>query len=456
MKRKIIFLALLSVFIITSGFGCKNSNTAAVQSSKPITLEYWRVSDSDDALDDVIAKYTAAHPYITINYRKLRPEEYETELLNALAEDRGPDILSIKNTWVKKYETKLAPLPAVTPIVYLETQGTIKKTQVPVVVDEKSLTLNDVKNNFVDTVYSDAVVDDQIYGLPLSLDTLALYYNRDLLNNAGIATIPTYWNSDFQQDVKKMSKQDAKGNILQSGVALGTSANINNFADILTLVMMQNGAKIIDDSGNVAMNATVSAGSDGSYSPAEAALQFYLDFANPVKEVYSWNNDMNNSLDAFVGGRLAFMFAYNEDLENIRARAPKLNFGVSPMLQIEGNNSVNMASYWLETVSKKSQHVNEAWNFVEFITKAENVPAYLNKAKRPTALRALIDSQKQDADLQVFANQILTARSWYTGYDVKSAEAAFASLLEDATKEGVKIADAMNVAANKIAQTLNP
>jgi len=456
MKRKIISLGLLGVFIITSGFGCKGASVAVQKSMEPITLNYWRVNDGSDALDPIIAKYTAAHPYITINYRKLRPEEYETELLNALAEDRGPDILSIKNTWTKKYESKLAPLPAVTPIVYIQVQGTINKTQVPTIVNEKSLTLADLKNNFVDTVYDDAVINNQIYGLPLALDTLALYYNRDLLNNAGIAQVPLYWNQDFQNDVKKMTKVDAKGNIIQSGTALGTGNNINNFADILALIMMQNGARIIDDNNNVTMNAVAPGSSNNQYVPAVAALQFYLDFANPVKEVYSWSADLNNSTDAFVGGRLGFMFGYSDDLANIRARAPKLNFGIAPMLQIEGNNSVNMASYWLESVSKKSAHQNEAWNFVEFMTKAENAQVYLNNTKRPTALRNLIDGQKNDADLQIFAGQVLTAKNWYRGYDVKTAVTALASLIEDASKDGVKIADAMNTAANRILQTLNP
>jgi ABC-type glycerol-3-phosphate transport system substrate-binding protein len=56
------------------------------------------------------------------------------------------------------------------------------------------------------------------------------------------------------------------------------------------------------------------------------ALNFYTDFANPVKEVYSWNNTLDNSVNAFASGKLAIMFGYSYHLETIKALSPKLNF----------------------------------------------------------------------------------------------------------------------------------
>jgi len=118
MNKKLFILSLLFIFLLTSGFGCKLVDQKTQEAMKPVTLNYWRVYDSQDAFDEIIANYKKLHPFITINYRKLRYSEYESELLNALAEDRGPDIFSLHNTWIKKYQNKIAPLPAAITMAY--------------------------------------------------------------------------------------------------------------------------------------------------------------------------------------------------------------------------------------------------------------------------------------------------------------------------------------------------
>ena len=176
MKKKTIILSLIFIFIITSGFGCKRVDKKVKEAMEPITLNYWRVWDGPDDFSDIIAKYNAIHPYITINYRKLRYSEYENELLNALAEDRAPDIISIHNTWIKKYQSKIEPMPEQITMAYPVEKGSIKKEVVPELRTTKSIALKDIKNNFIDTVYKDVVIKkdgkERVYGLPLSVDTL--------------------------------------------------------------------------------------------------------------------------------------------------------------------------------------------------------------------------------------------------------------------------------------------
>lgn len=456
MFKKIISLSLLAIFILGSGFGCKTVDKKTQEAMQPITLTYWRVFDDSDAFQEIIDKYKVIHPNITINYRKLRYEEYESELLNALAEDRGPDMLSIHNTWLRKYQNKLAPMPASITMAYPIEQGSIKKEVVPVLKTAKSLSLSDLKNLFIDTVYNDVVLDDnQIYGLPLSVDTLVLYYNRDLLNNAGITQAPQYWNKEFQQNVKKMTKQDPVQGIVQSGIALGGSNNINRFSDVLSVLMMQNGATMMDGK-QVMFNAIPPAGQDKKYNPGLEALRFYIDFSNPGKEVYSWNESLPNSLEMFTSGKLAMMFGYSYDLATIKAQAPKLNFSISKLPQIEGSPvEVNFANYWVESVSKKSKYQNESWDFIQFAAKEEQAKTYLAKTKKPTALRSLVNTQKEDDELGVFASQLLTAKSWYRGKDAVAAEAALGEMINSARQNTEKILDAINTGAAKVQQTVN-
>ena len=465
MRKKIIVLSLLFIFILTSGFGCKLVDQKTQAAMTPITLTYWRVYDGEDTFAEIIAAYKALHPFITINYRKLRYDEYEKELINALAEDRGPDIFSIHNTWTKKYLSKISPMPATITMAYPVTKGTIKKEVIPELRTTKSPSLNDIKNNFVDAVYQDVVIptlnettkqyEQKIYGLPLSVDTLAMYYNKDLFNNAGIAEPPIYWSSEFQQDVKKMTKQNEKGEIIQSGAALGGTNNIERYSDVLSILMMQNGSVMMDDSGQVLFNRIPTTFKDQKYNPGLEALRFYTDFANPAKEVYAWNKNLENSLNMFAQGKLGIMFGYAYHLPTIKAQAPKLNFGIAKLPQIEGNTPINFANYWIETVSNKSKYTNEAWDFIQFATKSDQAKTYLTNAKKPTALRSLVNEQVEDLDIGVFTSQVLTAKSWYKGADSNAMEKIFADMIDSVVLTQDRIENIINLAANKVAQTIN-
>ena len=465
MRNKLLVLLLIFSFLLTSGFGCKGADKATEEAMKPVILNYWRVWDGPDAFAEIIAKYKQLHPYININYRKLRYNEYEQALLEAMAEDKGPDILSLHNTWIKKYQSKLAPLPTEITMVYPVEKGTIKKEVVQELRTTKSLTFRDLKNNFVDAVYDDVVLpvtdsktgqtSEKIFGLPIALDAMVMYYNNDLFNNAGIAEPPIYWNQEFQQTVKKLTKQDTSGNIIQSGVALGGSKNVERYSDILSILMMQNGAVMADESGNVVFNQIPQALREQKYSPGLEALRFYTDFSNPAKEVYSWNSSLDNSLEMFIAGKLAIMFGYAYHLPTIEARAPKLNFAIAKLPQIEGNlGNISFANYWVETVSNRSKYISEAWDFIQFAAKAEQAKLYLAKTKKPTALRSLVNEQLEDEDISIFASEVLTAQSWYHGEDANAAELIIGEMIDSAIAGEGKIEEIINLGARRVQQTI--
>ncbi len=459
LRVKILFAAFAG-FLLFAGIGCKGEPAAVQEAKKPFTLKYWRVFDDSDAFEKIISAYRALHPNISIEYRKLRFDEYEQELLEAFAEDRGPDIFAIHNTWVKEYEPRITSLPSQITMPFTETRGTIKKEQVTVLRTTPSLTLRALKNNFVDMVAKDVVLatrdekgtTERIYALPLAMDTLALFYNKDLLARVGIAEPPVTW-AQFQDAVKRLTKLDSQGNVLQSGAAIGTSKNVERAFDVLSLLMMQNGTQMADESGFAAFNTLPRELEGRTTPPGEEALVFYTDFANPLKEVYTWNDKFANSLDAFAQGKTAFFFGYSFHTPTIRARSPKLNFAIAKAPQIEGNREINYANYWVEAVAKKSQHQNEAWDFIQFAAAQKQVGNYLEAAKKPAALRALISGQLEDEDLGSFASQVLTADSWYRGKDAGAAERFFGEMIDDVLR-GAAPREALNLAAQKVNQTV--
>ncbi len=455
--------AVLLAALVVSGAGCFSASvTAPPASSKPITLTYWRVLDDGDAFDEIISAYRALHPNVTINYRKLRLDEYENALVNALAEDRGPDILSVHNDWMRAYQPKLLPAPASVKLAFREVQG-IQKNQVWVEKTLPMITPAQVKDQFVDQVGHDVVIKgpasdpkkgivDQLWGLPMALDTMVLYYNKDVLNAAGIPTPATTW-AEFQDHVKRLTKYDSQGKLVKPAAGIGTSQNVERSFDLLSLLMMQNGAQMADGNGLPTFNRTP-ADMTRDTPPGDEALIFYTDFANPSKEVFTWDDTQPNSYDAFVSGKTAYFFGYAYHLPMIRAQAPKLNFGIANIPQIDPANKVNFANYWVEAVSKKTKYPDVAWDFLQFAAKADQAKTYLAKTGRPTALRSLVNTQLSDPDLGVFASQVLTAKSWYQGANIKATESAFDEMI-DTTLAGTPPERATDLAAQTIAQTVH-
>jgi ABC-type glycerol-3-phosphate transport system substrate-binding protein len=447
--------------LINSGAACQGVSKEAQKANQPVTIKYWRVWDSYDDFAEIINAYKAVHPNVNIDYRTFRYEEYEQALLEAFAEDRGPDIFSINNTWVNKYRTKILPAPDTVNLPY---QSKVKRLGIKeeTIIEMKTsrvITPAQVKNSFIDVVYNDVVWPDaddkdklKVYALPLSADTLALYYNRDLLNSASIPEPAQNW-LEFQNQVKKIVKQDKQGNIIQIGAALGTGSNVARSFDILSVLMIQNGAQMTRN-GTVTLASIPPGMEDREAPPAEDALVFYTDFAYPAKEVYTWNEEMPNSLDAFISNELAYFFGYAYHLKEIKNRAPKLNFGYAKLPQIEGNQERNYANYWVEAVSKKTANANWAWDFLQFATSADRVKTYLDKTGRPTALRSLIPYQSEKEELLPFVSQLLTATSWYHGKDANAAETIFQEMIKSVNKAELTPKEALNMAAGRLSQTM--
>lgn len=470
-KNKKFYTLSFLLFLILPLFGIqctRGISEEAQRAAQPVVLNWWAPFIDTSSVKPIIEAYRAIHPNVTINFRKIRYEDYEREVLNALAEDRGPDILSLQNTWLSGWQTKLLPMPSALTLSFQEVRGpSIKQEVVWVLRSVPTLGIRGAQNNFVEAVAKDVILPtgeaggaQAVYGLPLALDTIALYYNRDMLNLAGIPSPPKTW-TEFQSIVGRLNKFDQTGAIIQSGAALGTARNTERAFDILSLLMMQNGTVMMDERGQPVFDRLPPALKDRGLPPGEEALVFYTDFANPAQSSYSWHEGMPNSLQAFAASKTAFFFGYSYHLPVLKNIAQKLNFAISSMPQIEGNPEVNFANYWVETVSRKTKNPNFAWDFIQFAASSLDrqtgrywAESYLSDAKKPTALRTLVVKQSEDLNIGVFVSQTLTAKSWYKGKDAKAAEEAFLEMIEAVNRGQVKPRDAIRTAVRKVEQTL--
>jgi ABC-type glycerol-3-phosphate transport system substrate-binding protein len=450
---------LAVLMLVTMGAGCFGQSGPKGQGGEPVELDFWSVFDDETAYRDIIKAYESRHPNVSVNYRRLRPEEYEPELVRAFAEGSGPDIFSVHNTKIAETQSLMQPMPGSVTVAYLETQGTLRKETLYVQREEPTITQKALKQDFVDAVVGDVIrpyrstatseVANRIFGLPMSVDTMVMYYNKDLLNAAGIAEPPTTWDA-FQDAVIKLTVTDPDGNVTQSGAALGTTDNVERSSDLITLLMMQNGTVMSEN--NAITFGEIPEGTPDNLFPALDAVRFYTDFANPTKEVYTWNETLPSSFEAFVNGQAAFFFGYSYHISYILAAAPKLNYAIAKMPQIAGGRQVNVANYWVNSVAKNSDVSDYAWDFIQYSASADQAAKYLTKAKKPTARRGLINTQLNDENMGPFAEQVLTAQSWYKGRDAEAMEKALNDLA-DSVLAGQEPEDALARAVQIVRQT---
>lgn len=367
-----------------------------------VTLTMWGVFDGADAFTAVINAYKAQNPSVEIIYKSFAPEDYERELVNALAAGKGPDMFMAHNTWLPKHYDKMLPLA------------------------KELLPIATFRNLFPRVVEQDFAPDGLIYALPLYIDTLALFYNKDAFDNAGIALPPKNW-SEVTALIPKLRKIDRAGKITKAAVAIGgTPKSVNRATDLLSLIMLQGGAPMVaGDAQRITGAQFASQGAKG--------FEFYTQFADPKNPSYTWNDQLHYSLDAFAEGSAAIMFNYAYNIRALKQKNPFLVFGVASMPQPQTAAArVDYANYFGLATAVRSRNAATAWDFITFLTTNANVSnAYLKASGHPPALRTLIAAGSDESELGVFTKQTLTARS-YPQIDNNEVERIMGELIENA------------------------
>ncbi len=451
--QKFLSLILVVVFSTTLS-GCFKQKETPYQ----VTLEMWGVFDDSDAYRDVIDGYIRMNPHVkAIEYRKMNIDTYEKDLLDALAAGNGPDIFMMKNGWLPSFANKIASAD-------------------PMMISERGY-----REAFVDVAANDFLSEAKAYAVPLSVDSLALYYNRDILNMAGIATPPKTWQ-ELLRGIRPLTKIDAYGNVIQSAIAMGTAYNVNRSTDILSLLFAQFGAEA---------NSFGQTRADLTAPPATDSLTFYTQFAKPSSPYYTWNPRLDYSIDAFYQGKAAMMINYSYQMETIRQKNAKLNFGIAPLPQFENTVPVNFANYWGLAVSKNKEvkavaegeqrmtpvgkenelRVFEAWQFLyyfafphdgkitlvngltknpkEFPLTIDPTKKYLEATKKPAARRDLILANQEDVFFAPFATGNLIARS-FQQFNPEETERVLAEAIAQVNSGEASVADALNLAGSRI------
>ncbi len=416
MFKKIFAINLLIILVFTVS-SCRIKGTEKeISNFSGIVLNYYKMNDDRTVIEPIIAEYVQKKKGLVINYKSFDDfDVYIRTILNEMAEGEGPDIFSMPNSWFASNYKKLSSMPS----------------------DYGSL--NDFDSLFVDVASKDLIQVDndgveKIFAIPMTVDTLAIYYNKSHFEDR----IPTQgkpsntWDG-ILNDVVQLNKFNFNNdNFEVSGIAMGTGSNISNSVDILFALMQQAGVSFYDDKMSITRFASTNAFSSGK--TLLDILNLYSGFADFSKRNYSWNFTMADSkselkeIESFINGNVSMIIGYSDLYEKIvkeinnsrNFRSQVINVDdvrIAPfpqLLETSGTNfkRVAYANYFAETVSRNTNHADIAWDFLVFLTQKNNLQNYFDKTKKPTSRRDMIEDQMKNPIYGVFASQIGYAESF--------------------------------------------
>jgi multiple sugar transport system substrate-binding protein len=351
----------------------------------PITLTYWRTVDGLGVFEPILEEYQKLYANVKVEIKDIPFAEYDARLAEAAKKNTLPDLFMLRSDWVPRYKNYLKASP------------------------KEIFSVEDYKKTFAPVAAEELIYNNEVYAVSYGIPTLGLFYNADKYSAQGIAEAPQTWQELLDVNSKLVTKQ---GNgLINSGIALGT-ANISSAANIMPLLMIQNGATMTDTPPT---KATFEKPAADNYPSSAKALDFYTSFAKPNKSSYSWSDGFGNDIKAFESGKTAMIIDFPFRYSQIKSNAKSLNFKTAKVPQADTNSPSNYTVYWAEGVSKNSKYPDVAWDFYNFMTSYEIMNKYTAGTLRPASRLDLAKAQEQDTVLGPFAAQVPTAKSYYKG-----------------------------------------
>lgn len=199
-----------------------------------------------------------------------------------------------------------------------------------------------------------------LYGLPFRSETYTLFYNKDLLAEAGYTEAPKTWD-----EVKEIAAACTKDGVYGYGLC-GT--NYSNFSfQYITMLGCSGGTILTEDNSASALSSDV----------AVKTAQLYKDLmAYAPTSVLENDNVANRTL--FASGKIAMYLSGIYDVEEIVKMNPDLNFACA-MVPVENDaERSTILGGWSVAVAGCSERQEAAWEFVKFLTRPDIAAIYTN------------------------------------------------------------------------------
>lgn len=322
-----------------------------------------------------------------VTYRQIDEEEFDSVLVNAIAEGRQPDAIILPHTKLVLHRNKLLPIGY------------------------------DVfpRRDFQDT-YTDAFAiftrSDGLYALPLAVDPLMMYWNRDIFSSNGLADPPRTWETLTNTTVPTVVRRDVQRRISVSPIAFGHYNNVHNAYSTLSMLLLQGGSSMVQENSGtyqVALNQSQT----GSSDPLSTGLEFYLRFGDSGNTAYSWSRTKQLDTNEFIAGNLALYFAHGSEYSSLRRQNPNLNFDVAEVPQAEiATTKRTYGNVYGLSILRTSDNQNGAYAIATTLTNPRNAKSLADTLEMAPPHRTSINAGNPSPAMQAVYTSSLFARGW--------------------------------------------
>ncbi len=302
------------------------------------TIRFWDGNWNEAAFQKINELWSAEHPDIKIDAEFLVDAGMSDKYTLALMDGSAADVVSCALDWTTTFANAglLESLNA-----YIEKSG----------VDA---------SQYVQGAINASTVNGELYALPFRSETYVLLYNKDILAAAGYDKAPETWD-----EVKEIAAAVTKDGVAGYGLC---GANYGNFSfQYITMLRCHGGTVLNED------NTASTLGSETALQVA----QLYKDLAAYAPASMLENDNVANRT-LFASGKIAMYLSGIYDVPEIIKANPDLNFACALVPTGNGATRSTILGGWSVAVAGCSEHKEEAWEFVKFLTSSEIASQYTN------------------------------------------------------------------------------
>lgn len=338
-----------------------------------------------------------------VEYVSVQRASFDRTLLEAIATGRGPDAVIFDNNNFASLSNKLFPIPG------------------------ENFSARAFRDTYIEG--GELVTSTEVtFGLPLLVDPLVLYYNREMFSTAGISEPPKSW-TDVLIHNDKLKEVDEAKNVVKAGIALGEFRNVTHAKEILATLLLQSGSEIITSNG-ARFFSDIESDKDKERASV-ATVNFFNQFSDQNKSTYTWNSAMPDSKDAFVGGLLAMYIGRASERIEIEARNPHLNFDVTLLPQRNPReDELTYGEFRFMGVLRTSNNLNSAVQAIFFLSQPRYASQIAILNGLPPARRDLL-AQTDSLNIfsSIFNKSALISHAWFDPNPVQT-EIIFREMVE--------------------------
>lgn len=361
-----------------------------------------------------------------VSYEEFDADTFESQLISALAEGRGPDLIILSSESMVSLRSKLLPIPY------------------------ETLSLRTFKDTYVDGAEI-FTFPDGVYAVPLATDPLMFYWNRDVLAASGMAEAPRTWEDVVSLLVPNVASFDTRRTLLQTALAFGEYRNLVNPKAVLLTLAMQSGSRMVyfeEGQYEIALDDHIDR--ESKQKPLRTAMEFFTDFSNSNSPLYTWNRVQPLDKNAFLSGDLATYFGFASEYRDILDKNPNLNFDVA--LVPQGSTATikrTFGHFYGFAIPQTASNPNGAYLAALTLTGPDYGADLADEFGMVSSRRDVIAAGALDPVEQAAMTSSLFARSWLDPVPEKT-DRIFQSMVEDVVSNRVRIEEAVQDAVGRI------